>query len=540
MFGFLLFVFGLVEAIVSGNPRIRWFATASFGLAITLLSRPVLQYIILGVLALLLVVYVASRMRLLLVSGAYIRKVFHRAACAMLFALILPALVIVKNGIYFDSWSIGTGAGAGLYYGVHPLHMGEEPFYTNFQYDIGRTASTINPATRGNLEVEADRWQKDIALHMIAQTSLVDNIKFFASKARAWLLYSPAEHYLDREWRGKRQAMVILIGAAVLLLLHAALRRGGGAVIAILEQLVPPSLDHKSPYQANLVASSSQAKGMLFCCAALLALILGMIIQFLPILYNARYNGVFLDPLFVILASVGLAVLTRDVRLSLTSNNAASDARFKWRRAAGQIFLMTVLIYAHKTASNWSMRHERLSPDPYRLGPATVVLDGDAFGAASSIGMKSIGENEWIITGYPSELVVPVNIPPGLRVGSEEVYEAIWRIRLQLRGIIPSACRDVEVSYSRPENPKSPLPPRVFLSRGGEMRTYAFSGGFSMRPRDSGELRLKFTCPIGTQIKWGGAELLSSTLAEASRELIKKGAAFFPYQSYDPRLPNPR
>ncbi|MFX8999749.1 hypothetical protein ABTN27_20465, partial [Acinetobacter baumannii] len=89
--------------------------------------------------------------------------------------------------------------------------MGEEPYYTNFQYDVGHTASTINPATRGNLEIEADRWQKQIAVHMITQTSFLDNLRFFASKARAWLLYSPIENHFDPKWREKRQLQVILL-----------------------------------------------------------------------------------------------------------------------------------------------------------------------------------------------------------------------------------------------------------------------------------------------------------------------------------------
>lgn len=539
MFGFLLFVFGLVEAIVSGNPRVRWFAAASVGLTITLLSRPVLQYVVLGVLVLMAVAYVAWRNGAMKNTGIHVRVIFRRALYALLLALVLPLLVIAKNGIYFGSWSIGTGAGAGLYYGVHPLHMGEEPYYTNFQYDVGHTASTINPATRGNLEIEADRWQKQIAVHMIMQTSFLDNLQFFASKARAWLLYSPVENHFDPKWREKRQLQVIFVGAALLLLGQAVVFRGGRAAVEIFEQLIP-NHHGKSGFQSVTWAPSSQAKGMIFCCAALVLLAGGMIAQFLPILYNARYNGAFLDPLFVILGSVALAILTRHVRILFAGHQAGQGNPRKWAMAAGQSVFLLLLLVVHQAAGDWALRHERLSLDPHRLGPAAVVLNGDAFGTVRAAGMESAGDNGWVIRSYLSELAVEVNIPPGLNLGRESVYEAMWRIRLQVQGDIPSACRDVAVSYSRPENPASHLPPRIFLSRDGEMHSYAFSAGLSLRPQHNGELLLKFTCPAGTRIHWGGAELLRSTLAEASRELILHGRAFSPYQSHVPRLPEKR
>ena len=536
MFGFLLLVFGLVEAIVSGNPRIRWFAAASLGLTITLLSRPVLQYVVLGVLALMAAAYAAWRIGALKNTGSHVKVVFRRATYALLLALVLPLLVIAKNGIYFGSWSIGTGAGAGLYYGVHPLHMGEEPYYTNFQYDVGHTASTINPATRGNLEIEADRWQKQIAVHMITQTSFLDNLRFFASKARAWLLYSPIENHFDPKWREKRQLQVILLCAGVWLLCQTALFRGRRAVVEIFEQLIPGHHARSGPHPVAWTPSA-QAKGMFFCCVALVLLTGGMIAQFLPILYNARYNGAFLDPLFVILGSVALAMLTRHVRILFKGNEAGQGNLRNWPRAAGQIAFLLLLLFVHRAAGDWALRHERLSLDPHRLGPAAVVLNGDAFGPARVVGMEAKGDNGWVTRDYLSELAIRVNIPPGLSLSTGSVYEAIWRIRLQMRGDIPSACRDVAASYSQPDSPTSTLPPRVFLSRDGKMHSYALSAGQSMRPRESGELVFKFTCPAGIKIDWGGAELLRSTLAEASRELVLHGNAFSPYQSHEPRLP---
>ncbi|RYH61134.1 MAG: hypothetical protein EON54_10445 [Alcaligenaceae bacterium] len=529
MFGFLLFIFGLVEAIVSSDPKIRWFTAASLGLTITLLSRPVLQYLICGVLVLMFIGYCLWRGGIISNVGSHTRIIFRRALYALLLALVLPILVIVKNGVYFNSWSIGTGAGAGLYYGVHPLHMGEEPFYTNFQYDVGHTASTIDPTTQGNLEIQADRWQKQIAVHLISQTSVIDNIRFFASKARSWLLYSPVERHFDSDWRAKRQAMVILVIAASLVLGLSALIRGGGAALAAFGQISDDGIrGHENSDPSD---SHSRAKGMLFCYVALIFLTLGMIAQFLPILYNARYNGAFLDPLFVILGSVSLALLATHIRWPAVTKEADWRVRWSWRKAAGQLLFLALLIVIHKAAGDWALRHERLVLDPYRLGPVAVVLDASAFGKAEAIGMNYSDNNEWVNMERMSEIAVPFSIPVNTQLGKEKIYEAVWRVNFRVRDGIPSTCRDVAVSYSHPENTSSPLPTRIFLDRSAEMRAYAFSAGSSLRPQGSGKLIFKFNCPVGTRVMWGGGEFLRSTIAESSRDLIRNGIPFSPYQT---------
>lgn len=538
LFGFMLFIFGSVEAIASGNPKIRWFAAASAGLAITLLSRPVLQYIILGVLVLLLAGSTVLRSRAGGAACANVRLIWRRSTCAVILALVLPLAVVIKNGVYFGNWALGTGAGAGLYYGVHPLHLGEEPYYTNFLYDVGHTASTINPQTRGNLEVSADKWQKQIAWHFIAQTTWRDNIRFFAAKARSWLIYSPVERHFGGHWRNRRLALAMLILAASAALTLLWMKRGRNAVIQAFELLKPPGEPTGSASDApSGLVTAADARGMAFCYAALLLLVLAMVVQFLPILYNGRYNGAFLDPLFIILGSVSLGLLTRHVSIPYRKAGAPVSIDKKWLLAGLQVLVLALLVCGYYALGKSLARHERLTLDPHRLGPAEVVLDSDAFGTPATEGMAEDGPYAWRTTAWNTRLAVPLTIPEGKDL--ERVYEAVWRLRLQVQGSVPASCRSVPASYSHPAHASSPLPPEIFLARDGEMRTYAVSAGFGMRPKADGALILNFSCPIGTRVVWGGAELLRSTIAEASREFILFGQPFSPYQEHDPRLPRP-
>lgn len=536
LFGFMLFLFGLVEAVASGAPRIRWFVAASAGLTITLLSRPVLQYLILGVLAFLLVGYAAWRLGHARTATAHVRTIWRRTTYAVLLALVLPVLVVVKNGVYFGSWGLGTGSGAGLYYGVHPLHLGEEPYYTNFQYDVGHTASTINPQTRGNLEVESDRWQKQIALHIVAQTTLWDNVRFFASKARSWLLYSPIERHFEGNWRTKRQALAVLVVAALVALGVLWLRRGVRGVVQAFDPLIARGGRSSAAQRADAPAPTQSAAGMALCFAALLLLTLGMVAQFLPILYNGRYNGAFLDPLFILLGSVSLGLLTRHLHIPSGGARAMVAGGGWWLRGGGQVLVLALLAYAHHALQQSLQRHERLVLDPYRLGPIAEVLDGDAFGHSRAEAMTAQGANTWITTQWHSRLVIPLEIPPG--VDLESVYEAVWRVRLQVPADVPASCRSVSMRYSHPATVSSPVPSEIFLERDGQMHTYAVSAGFGVRPRESGDLVLAFSCPTGTRIRWAGAEIVRSTIAESSRELIHRGTSFSPYQTHDPHLPD--
>lgn len=529
MFGFLLFIYGLVEAIVSDDAKIRWFIATSIGLTVTLLSRPVLQYLICGVLALMIMIYCVWRGGIISHVRPHVRLVFRRTFYALLLALVLPILVIVKNGVYFGSWSIGTGTGAGLYYGVHPLHMGEEPFYKNFQYDVGHTASTIEPSTLGNLSIQADLWQKQIAIHLISQTSLKDNIVFFSSKARSWLLYSPVERYFSADWRDKRQAMVILVIAAILMLGLSAARGGRGAVFSAFMDVCNDGPESRN--QTDAKSCQARSGRMFLCYAALILLTGGMIVQFLPILYNARYNGAFLEPIFVILGSVSLALLARHILPPALIKSTAFPNRWSWRKSVGQIMLLAFLMLIYKAAGEWAVRNERLTLDPYRLGPTAVVLGNEAFGAAQATGMEYSGPNEWAIKEPVAEIAVPFNIPADMQVGKEKIYEAVWRVSFRVHGrTSSSSCRDVAVSYSNPEAQSSSLPPSIFLDLGSEMRPYAFSAGSSLRPQGSGNLVFKFNCPAGTRVMWGGGEFLRSTIAESSREFIRNGIPFSPYQ----------
>ena len=59
-------------------------------------------------------------------------------------------------------------------------------------------------------------------------------------------------------------------------------------------------------------------------------------------------------------------------------------------------------------------------------------------------------------------------------------------------------------------------------------------GNHSLRPAGSGELRLTFDCLPGTTVRWEGAQLLRSTMHEATRALIRDGTPIDPYRRSEP------
>ena len=208
LFGLMLCLAGGVEYVLADRRRGLWLALAALGLSITLLSRPVLQLLALGALLLAVATTAALEYRRRHTPGRDPRwhRVVNRRLClALAAALLLPAATVFKNGRFFGVWGMGTGAGTGLYYGVSPFKMGLEPVYSQFHYDAGAAAAAAAPETRGNpLDQRADQVNARVALDIVRNTSLPDNLAFFTHKLRAWLLYSTPELQVSYKLRAIR------------------------------------------------------------------------------------------------------------------------------------------------------------------------------------------------------------------------------------------------------------------------------------------------------------------------------------------------
>ncbi len=521
LFGLMLFTAATVEYATSRTRPLLWLGVAAAGLAITLLSRPVLQLFTLGALLLGLGLWAFSAWRHPTpgtVRAALTGALSRRVCVALLAALVLPVAVVVKNGLSFDLWGMGTGAGSGLYYGVSPFKMGLEPVYSGFKYDAGITPLTAAPETQGHpLTLEADRINRLVAADIVRNTSLRDNLAFFAEKLKAWLFYSTPELRMSWKLRAFRLFEWLAIGLAALVLATRAAR----------------GQDLRWPG----VVGMTRAK--LAVMALLLLGILGMGIQLTPVLYNTRYNTFFMEPWLVLLAGVATAILLqRPVpRKPGFAARTPLARHIRWLGAKAGIVLL--LAWAPIAWTKHSLRHETWNMDPYRPGPVEVMLDRGSMGAMHTTDARLQENGRWILEATPASLHLPVRLQAPENMSLERVMDAIWRLRIAVeppKGKVPRACRTAIVAYSHAYGPQDWYEPEPSFSLNidGSAHTYAIHGNDELRPAGDGELSITFHCPVGTVVTWTGAELLRSALPDAAWALIHENRPIDPYLRRDP------
>lgn len=521
LFGLMLLTTASVEYAL-GNSRSRlWLGLAATGLAITLLSRPVLQIFTLGPLTLGLGLLAYSTWRHPKPDSAHaaLARILDRRVCgALLAALVLPAAVVIKNGLYFDLWGLGTGAGSGLYYGVSPFKMGLEPVYSGFKYDAGITPLTVAPETKGHpLTLEADQINKRVALNIVKNTSLRGNAAFFSEKLKAWFFYSTPELSMSSKLRGIRTFEWLVIGLATLALAARFIRR---QKIAGLCLPGTPGMDQQK----------------LTLLIVILLGVSGMGLQLAPVLYNTRYNTFFMEPWLVLLAGVGTAILLQRPESGIF---AAWPASRKLQWLGTRVAIVLVLAWVPVALTKYSLRHETWSMDPYRPGPVEVMLDRAAMGTLHATKATHQENGKWRLEANPATLHLPLQVSSPGSLHPDKIKDAMWRLRISVtppEGEAPRACRKALLTYSRGYGPQDWYEPEpaVYLQPDGAPHTYAIHGNDDLRPAGSGDLSITFHCPPGTVVQWVGAELLRSALPEAARALIHEKRPIDPYLRRDP------
>lgn len=522
LFGLMLCTTSIIEYTLKNQRPRTTLIFFSMGLTITLLSRPVLQFFTLGALLLALAFTIFCTRQVphpSTVIAKFSQRINGRFCIALLIALMLPAAVAVKNGMYFGVWGLGTGAGSGLYYGLSPFKMGLEPLYSGFRYDAGITPSTVSPQTQGNpLNKTADKINARVAIDILKNTSPHDNVVFFFGKLKAWLFYSTPELRIAPKLRTLRTFELMAILLAALALSARALRSPGRSM---------PQLP------GTTGADGEKLVVLLF----LALLVLGMVLQLAPVLYNTRYNLFFLEPWLMLLCGVSIAILLqKPIKQHYTEKTGTA---FQWLKWTSQRILIGLLLAAVPPAiTRYAARHETLSMDPYRPGPVQIVLDRDTMGPMRAINATPLQTEKWRLESSPATLVIPLRIPDAASLAPQNMLDAIWRLRFAISSPEMShACRRAKMQLSNGHEPVGWYTPEPLLPLhlDGAPHTYAFQGNDILRPAGDGELSISFNCPPGTIITWYGAELLRSTLPEAARALIQHGVPIDPYFRRDPR-----
>ena len=535
LFGLMLLLTGTIEHTLGAGRRRRWLAVAALGLTITLLSRPVLQFMALALLVLCATLAVYLRRAQPTAGVLRWRPIVSPAACiALCAALLLPLATIVKNGVYFDLWGLGTGAGSGLSYGVSPYKMGLEPVFSGFQYDASIIPKTVDPQTQGHpLDKRSDAILRQAAIALVKNTTLADNAAFFAHKLHAWLFYSTPELQVTYKLRAIRLFEWLAIATGIMVVLARCL-------VFHPPQRWPTGLNADA---ARLPGPAGQNRERLVLLALLLLAALGMALQLTPVLSNSRYNIFFMEPWLMLLAGVGMAiVLQRPAPACLPARSDTwARARAELRWLTPRALLVLLLFVVPTSLAKRAVRHETWSMDPYRPGPTAVVLERSAMGTAHMTAATAIGPAQWRVDSSPSRLLLPLTIATPQALSPQAMMDGIWRLRF---AVVPPAatraCRQVDVSiaHSHPSlNAWFNPPARLHLQSDGQMHTYAIHGNGQLRPAGNTELALTFDCPPGTQVHWGGAELLRSTLPEAARDFVQQGTPINPYRRSEPLPP---
>lgn len=516
LFGLMLGTTATIEYALSRHRHRIFLGLASVGLTITLLSRPVLQLFALGAFAgtsAAIGYFAWSRPTPGNASPGLARVINRRVWIALLAALVLPAAVVVKNGLCFGVWGLGTGAGSGLYYGVSPFKMGLEPVYSGFNYDAGVTPLTVDPSTNGHpLTKASDHINGRVAIDIVKNTSLKDNARFFIHKVKAWLFYSTPELLISHKLRSIRSFEWISIGLAILTLTLRARKRSSGNQTTRLQDKEIEKLT------------------VLF---AILVLVLGMTVQLAPVLYNTRYNIFFLEPWLMLLSGVSVAVILRWHKPTLP----ATQIKHIWIWHLAKAALLLLLALLSSALTRHAVRHETWGMDPYRPGPTAVLLDRASMGSVHAINATALGNDRWRLNTGTATLIVPLHIDAPETMDQNRVMDAIWRIRLAVTATTSDSCKKAKLTVSPAHAQKDWYEPEpsIALRVDGQMHTYANHANDQLRPAGNGNLYITFSCPHDTIVTWSGAELLKSTLPEAARALIQNGTPINPYLQREPR-----
>ena len=497
LFGLLGWMHAMARIIVAQERSWPVIAQGACMLTITLLSRPVLQLVAPALLLACLCGMAYGAMACKDVTAPAWHQRLPTIALSLGWGLMLPLALIIKNGILFGLWGLGTGSGVGLYLGTHPLFQGAEPSFLGLDYDVNlMTALANDPGTPHSLA--GDAASRRAALWQIQSMPSADALAFFGRKLWWWLAHHPAQiETLGSALRKLRLFELSALALACIWLAWGWLRRSGPAPIL----------------------RSALAPRQWALAAFVLIMFMGMLTQLLPILYNSRYSSVLLDPWLIPLVALGLGLLSQPMALQGSITRNRWSIGFAGRGGASpwpSIGILAAILLLTFGGYNLARKHEHIAIDPAHMGQTMArleITDGDRIEVQ---GMERRGEREWVLTQSPAAFLVRVDAGDIERIAAANIFNALWEteIVLQTQG---QRCRHAESAYQTASGsiliPTYTLPLTLPLHADGKPHRLVTHANHQLRPREPGYLRLVFHCPTGTRLAWRGTRLLESRYA---------------------------
>lgn len=517
LFGLFGWLWALAEWLIGRNESRALRVCSVVFLTLTLLSRPVLQLLVpLGLVgAMVLAWYWRKSPQGPQLAAA---RLCRQMALALALSLVLPAVLVLKNGLLFGLWGLSTGSGTGLYLGMHPLFQGAEPAFLGFDYDVNDFVlrATGNP---DHLALAGDRAASAAALAQLSSMSFSEGAVFFTRKLWWWMVHHPAA--LLAHGNALRKIRLFEWLALATCTLH---------MIWVLWRHGWVALSHRlpAPYQQPAAGTHRQGAALRQCVVWLLLAVLGslMLAQLLPILYNSRYSSTLLDPWLILLTGFSVAYLLHPYQIS------GSSQRTRWhvslvRRKTGAhqraglwpgVLAVPALLVVAVLSFNAIRRYEVVAIDPAHLGAHTPRMEFSANASIAANGMARQPNGMWLMTQSPAALVLSVPAEQIESLKEKPPYNALWEINMAIHTDRPRRCRMADIAYTRPAKVVADHISRLNLNADGQPRLHAIHANADLRPDAAGNLRVAFHCPVGTLIQWNGVRLLESLYTEHAHQ----------------------
>lgn len=513
LFGLFGWLWTMAEWLIGQNESRTLRASSAAFLTLTLLSRPVLQLLIpLGLLATLtLTWYWGKNSQSPWQSAA---RLVRQMTWILATSLVAPVALALKNGLLFGLWGLGTGAGTGLYLGVHPLFQGTEPAFVGLAYDINDLVLKVT-GNDDHLTLAADRVASSAAWMQVKRFSFGEGFSFFSRKLWWWMAHHPASLAAHgnalRTIRLYEWFTLAACGAHMVWLW----RHGGWDG---LRNRLP--LPHSS---ATTAAPPREfAVRQLVMCLFLAGVGSLVLAQLLPILYNSRYSSALLDPWLVLLTGFCTAYFLHPYRLIVGGNTSRWHIALVGRNPAtrmrvnlwpGVLTLPSLLIIA-VLCFHTVRRYEVVAIDNDRMGEHRARLVFLSSANVSASGMTRQPDGQWLVTESSAVLALPVTAEEVASLKQQRSYNALWEVSLTVQTRQMNRCRIAQVTYTGPELRAVRPVSLVNLRADGQPRVYILHANADLRPDIAGDLRFAFQCPAGTLVRWNGARLLESLYTE--------------------------